>query len=190
MDKIIRTKKELKEWLDYETSRYKTKNLLDRILNISEASLLRHHQILLRKTEYYYNTNKKLNYLVCKVKLGRFQKKYGISIPINTCGKGLQIMHLGSVLINDRVTIGENCIIHINTAVVAGGKNDDVPTIGNGCVISVGAVILGGVDLADSIVIGANAVVNKSFDEPDITIAGVPSKKISNNGRSKWDRTK
>ena len=75
MDKIIRTKKELKEWLDYETSRYKTKNLLDRILNISEASLLRHHQILLRKTEYYYNTNKKLNYLVCKVKLGRFQKK-------------------------------------------------------------------------------------------------------------------
>lgn len=33
-----------------------------------------------------------------------------------------------------------------------------------------------------AIAIGANAVVNKSFTEPDISIAGVPAVKISAKG--------
>jgi len=37
--------------------------------------------------------------------------------------------------------------------------------------------------IADGIVIGANSVVNKSFTEENITIAGVPAKKINNKGR-------
>ena len=45
--------------------------------------------------------------------------------------------------------------------------------------IGVGVVIIGDVEIADNIVIGANAVVNKSFSEPGITIAGVPARKIS-----------
>ena len=45
--------------------------------------------------------------------------------------------------------------------------------------IGVGVVIIGDVEIADNIVIGANAVVNKSFLEPGITIAGVPARKIS-----------
>lgn len=46
--------------------------------------------------------------------------------------------------------------------------------------------MLGDVRLADNIAVGANAVVNKSFDEENIAIAGVPAKKISNNGRKVW----
>ena len=41
-----------------------------------------------------------------------------------------------------------------------------------------GAVIIGKIKIADGIKIGANSVVTKSFLEPNITIAGVPAKKI------------
>ena len=61
-----------------------------------------------------------------------------------------------------------------------------MPKIGNNVVIGVGAVVLGDIHIADGIAIGANAVVNKSFGEPSIAIAGVPAKKISNNGRLTW----
>ena len=44
--------------------------------------------------------------------------------------------------------------------------------------IGVGAVIIGNIEIADNIIIGANAVVNKSFKEEGITIAGVPARKI------------
>ena len=99
-------------------------------------------------------------------------------------------MHVGPILINGRVSIGQNCVLHINTALVAGGTNDEVPHLGDGIVVGVGAVILGGVNIADNIAVGANAVVNKSFDESDIAIAGVPAHKVSNNGRTKWNVNK
>ena len=97
-------------------------------------------------------------------------------------------MHVGSILINGRAAVGKNCTFHINTAVVAGGTNDDVPILSDGIVVGVGAVILGGVFLAKNIAVGANAVVNKSFTESDIAVAGVPAKKISNNGSTQWNK--
>ena len=55
---------------------------------------------------------------------------------------------------------------------------NDAPKIGNNVEIGFGAVIIGKVIIADGIKIGANSVVTKSFLEPNITIAGVPAKKI------------
>lgn len=95
---------------------------------------------------------------------------------------------LVTVLLNGRVRIGENCSLHINTALGAGGTNDDVPVLGDGIVVGVGAVILGGVHLANHIAVGANAVVNKDFLEENIAIAGMPAKKISNNGSLEWNK--
>ncbi len=40
----------------------------------------------------------------------------------------------------------------------------------------------GNIEIGDNVAIGANSVVNKSFDS-NITIAGIPAKIISNNGR-------
>ena len=48
--------------------------------------------------------------------------------------------------------------------------------------IGPGAKIFGNVQIVDGIAVGANAVVNKSFLEPDISIAGVPARKISDEG--------
>ncbi len=99
-------------------------------------------------------------------------------------------MHVGPILMNGRVTVGKNCKLHINTALVAGGTNDDVPTLGDGCILGVGAVVAGGVSLADYTAVGANSFVNKSFEEPNIAIAGVPARKISDNGAKTWGRKK
>ncbi len=97
-------------------------------------------------------------------------------------------MHLGPVLISYKSSIGEDCSVHMNTSIVAGGRDNNAPTIGDNCVIGVGAVILGGITIASGVAIGANAVVNKDMLESNVAIAGVPAKKISNNGKESWNK--
>ena len=187
IEKRIKTKKELKEWIDCEKKRLGCKKLsLLSMFNISEADILLKHIMFLRTAEYYTNTNKMIRALIYKFKLSRLQNKFGIHVPLNTCGKGLKLMHVGNVLINSQAIIGENCSIHMGVKIVAGGRNNGVPIVNDNCVIGVGAVLLGEIEIAKGIAVGANAVVNKSFLEEEIAIAGVPAKKISNNGRSSW----
>lgn len=54
-----------------------------------------------------------------------------------------------------------------------------MPVIGDNCFICTGAKILGAVHLGNNVVVGANAVVVKSFLDDNVTIAGVPAKIIS-----------
>lgn len=181
----IKTKQQLKDWLKLELSRYGKFGLKDIILK-PENYILRKHQIILRKAEYYTNTNNQIMRAIYLAKLYRIQNKFGIHIPVNTCGKGLKIMHVGPVLINPNATLDENCSLHINTAIAAKGLDDKAPKLGKGVVVGVGAVILGGIKIANNVAIGANSVVTKNILEEDIAVAGVPAKKISDNGRSKW----
>ena len=76
--------------------------------------------------------------------------------------------------------------LHVNTAIVAGGTNHEAPVLGRNVVVGIGAVVLGGVKVADYTAIGANAVVNKDVLEENTCIAGVPAKKISDNGSKSW----
>lgn len=120
-----------------------------------------------------------------------FQNKYCFNIPINVFDKGLKLIHIGSRLVNGNVKVGKNCVLHINTSIVAGGTDKGgVPKLGNNVIMGVGSVILGNVKVGDNTAIGANAVVNKSFEEGNITIAGVPAKKISENSRKDWNKNK
>lgn len=141
--KIISSKKELKNWLVYEKTKYGIKGL-NSILTFTEKGTIWHFQKRLRKTEYLINSGHVLRGAFSSILLTRLKIKTGFNIPINSCGKGLKLMHLGSVLINGNSDIGEDCSIHINTSIVAGGRNNGAPIIGNHCVIGVGAVILGG----------------------------------------------
>lgn len=186
---IIRNRKDLKDWLNYELKAY-GKGGINNFFCITEKQILRKHQILLRKTEYYTNIQRKIIALFYKIRLYKIQNKYSLHIPINCCGKGLKIMHIGPILINDKAKIGNNCALHINTAIAAGGVDNNAPEIGDGVVIGVGAVLLGGIKVASNVAIGANAVVNKDVLEEDIAVAGVPARKISNNGRTKWNKNK
>jgi serine O-acetyltransferase len=125
----------------------------------------------------------KPNYYWLYWKFRREQIKYGFIIWPNCFGPGLSIAHPGPIIVNSAARIGKNCRIHecVNIGTEA-GYGHKVPHIGNNVFIGPGAKIFGEITIADGIAIGANSVVNKSFLEPNITIAGVPAKKVSGKG--------
>lgn len=145
------------------------------------------YQRLLRKVEYYENCKKGklwncyINYL--RYRLHKKSVQLGFTIPRNSFGPGLSIAHYGSIHVVDGTKVGANC--RINPCVTISGTNR-APTLGDNIFIGAGAVIHGGITIADGIAIGANSYVNKSFLEPNITIAGAPAKKVSNNGSRKY----
>lgn len=104
--------------------------------------------------------------------------KCGYDIGLNSCGKGLQLAHRGSIVISKNACIGEYCRIHVGVNI---GENVEV---GDRVYIGPGVKIFNHAKIADDIAIGANAVVNNSITEPGITIAGVPAKKVSEKGSS------
>lgn len=178
-DKKIKTRAQLKEYLDVELKPYKLhgRQYIAYIFQISERAILRKHTILLRKTEYYLNSGHKLIGELYHARLAKMQNKYAFRIPLNCCGKGFRIVHVSPVGVNDNSTVGENCRINI-CAYLLGDDNGMGATLGDNVIIGSGAKIVGGVTLADNITVGAGAVVTKSFDEPGVTLAGVPAKII------------
>ena len=183
----INSKKELKEWIEYERKKYPC-GKMKRLLGLGENAILSRHQERLRKTEYYFNANKKIRFLFSKLVLAKIQTKYSLHVPLNCCGKGLRIVHLGPILMNSNVTVGRDCKFHMNVALVAGGTNDGVPVLGDRVVVGYGAVVLGDIYVADDVAVGANAVVNKNCMEQSVTVAGVPAKIISRNGSGAWGK--
>lgn len=145
------------------------------------------YQILLRKCEYYENCGTgfldRFIYKVLKLRFTVLGQFLGFSIPLNVFGPGLCIEHYGAIVVNQSARVGENCRIHEGTTIGANGLfSNKAPILGDNCYIATGAKIIGDIKIADGIVIGANAVVTKSFMEPNITIGGVPARKISDNG--------
>lgn len=185
---FIKNKDDLKRFLNIESKKYNRKNTRTPFFEIGENRILWKYQSILRKAEYYSNTNNKILKMIYKIRLSRMAAKYGIGIKLNCFDCGLHIMHIGNILVNGNARIGKNCSIHIGTGIVAGGKNSKAPVIGDNVVIGIGAKILGDIFINNGIAIGANAVVNKSFEEENIAIAGVPAKKISNNGTLTWNK--
>lgn len=129
-EKKLTTKEQLKNWLKYEQSKYDVRHWRLKAALGSETALLFKTNYLLRKTEFYYNNGKKIRYFLYYYKLKKHQNKFGLHIPLNCCGKGLKIMHLGSILINQNSIVGEDCSIHIGVRIVAGGHDSAAPTIG------------------------------------------------------------
>lgn len=185
----IKTKEDLKRFLDYEVQPI---SLFLRIcpIMISERQLCRKHQILLRKTEFYMNSGRKFQSFFYRRCLQRFQCIYGMHIPPNVFDIGLKIIHSGPILVNSNVVAGKNCTLHVGAKIVAGGTDNGVPVIGDNVIFGVGAVALGEITIADGVAIGANAVVNRSVLEPNIAVAGIPARKISSNGSNVWGKRK
>ena len=143
---------------------------------------------LLRKLEYYANCRQRsiflnLLYILYSYKFYKLSTKLNFTIPINAFGPGLSIAHIGTIVVNGNARIGANCRIHVCTSIAtSAGYTDKAPKLGNNIYIGPGAKLFGEIVIADNIAIGANSIVNKSFLEPNITIAGVPAKKISTKG--------
>jgi serine O-acetyltransferase len=115
--------------------------------------------------------------------LHKRQIKLGFFIPPNCFGAGLSIVHIGSILVHNRARIGVNCRINVDTVIAVNEDSaDKAPIIGDNVYIGSGAKIFGDITIADGITIGANSVVNESFTEPNVTIAGNPAKTIRHKG--------
>ena len=139
-------------------------------------------QKTLRKLEYYHNCKKdifsKIYTLYLRYKFRKISLKLGFSIPINIFGPGLAIVHYGTIVINARTKVGKNCRMHACVNIGASGGQSEAPILGDNVYIAPGAKIYGNIKINNNIAIGANAVVNKSFEEDNILIAGNPAKKI------------
>ena len=137
----------------------------------------------MRKAEYYKNCSKTfLGKIYSKwVQFLYYKKriKFGFSIPLNVFGPGLSIAHIGTIVVNGNARIGKNCRIQECTTIGATNGSTLAPILGDNIFIGSGARIIGNIKIANNIAIGANAMVNKSFEDDGITIAGVPAKKIS-----------
>lgn len=141
-------------------------------------------QKLLRKTEFLKNSKHDLLGLVhYGVTLREFDQmcvKLGFHINPNNFGPGLCITHTGSIVIHVAARVGANCRIHPGVVIGTSDESSGAPKLGDNIYIGPGAKIYGQIEIADNVVIGANSVVNRSFGEPGITIAGVPARRVSN----------
>ncbi len=183
---VIKTTKELKAVLKEEKYNYFSRNL----------RFFEEIKLAFEKNRIYRIWKLQKNMRICehlKTKQGLFyrlrlrfvRRKFNslcellnIEIYPGNFGKGLLIFHSG-IVVNSKATIGDNCILHGNNCIGnIGVKSSAVPVLGDSVDIGFGAVVVGGVELADGVVIGSNAVVNKSFLEPNSKIVGVPAKLI------------
>lgn len=114
-------------------------------------------------------------YYLSLVKLNRLRFKYGMKVRLNSCGKGLCIVHLGSIITNGDV--GEDVRLFVNSAIVSNGGGEREPRLGNHVTLFTNAVVCGDVKIGNNNIIGANSVVTKNFEESNIIIAGTPAKK-------------
>ena len=139
-------------------------------------------QVRLRKLEFAMNCSKNpVRVLFRKFLYRRIAIRLGISISPNTFGPGLSIAHRGNIVVNGGARIGANCRIHVGVNIgTEAGKANAAPAIGDNCYIGPGAKIFGPIMIGPNTVIGANAVVNKSYPEGNQTLGGIPAQAISN----------
>ncbi len=109
--------------------------------------------------------------------------RLGFTIPPHVFGPGLAIADRGTIVVNSSARVGANCRIDVCVNIgTTAGTDTEAPTIGDDVRISPGAMIFGPITIARNITIGPNAVVNRSFAKPGITIAGAPAREVPAEG--------
>ena len=181
---MINSKKDYLKYLEADRIALgRNQRFSDKIICLIAPDYIWEFQRLLRKAEYYKNVKKKgfinkLIYLFVKLKYRKLSVKLCFTIPENVFGPGLAIVHYGTIVVNQHAKIGANCRIHVGTNIAASGGANKAPQIGDNVYIAPGVKIFGDVKVPNNTAIGANSVVNKSFTEENMLIAGVPAKII------------
>lgn len=142
---------------------------------------------LLRAMEYWENCRDSPLWApyraLLSLRFHRLSTRLGFTIPPNVFGPGLAIAHRGTIVVNACARVGANCRVHVCVNIGSrAGTHDQVPVVGDNVYIGPGAMLFGPIRIADNIAIGANSVVNRSFEESGITLAGAPARKVSDRG--------
>jgi len=139
-------------------------------------------QRLLRRLEYFCNCRHDLvGRLYTYFLKYRFQHqsiRLGFSIPVNVFGPGLAIVHYGTIVVSAQARVGKNCRIHPGVNIGASGGRPEAPQIGDNVYIGPGAIVFGDIRIGNNVAIGANATVNRSFEDDGVLIAGTPARVI------------
>ena len=124
---------------------------------------------------------KSIKGIIYRIVIRYLSYKFGFQIPVNTSiGKGLYIGHFGTIVINEKAILGENCNIAHNTTIgrASRGELKGSPVIGDHVWIGTGAVIVGNIQIGSNVLIAPNSYLN--FDVPDDSIViGNPAKIVS-----------
>lgn len=143
-------------------------------------------EILLRKVEFDLNCRRgpvgKLVGKWHKMRFHRLSVRLGFTIPPNVFGPGLSIPHYGTIVVHGNVRAGKNCRLQEGVTIGATNGSHEAAVIGDNCYFGSGAKVIGAVRIADNVAVGANAVVTKDIEESGTTWAGIPAKKISDQG--------
>ena len=106
--------------------------------------------------------------------------RLGFTIPPHVFGPGLSIAHRGTIVVNSCARVGANCRLHVCVNIgTRAGAETEAPIIGDNVSIGHSTIIYGRITIADTITILPKSVVNRSFLEPGITIAGAPARPVS-----------
>ncbi|MCM1139414.1 MAG: serine acetyltransferase [Muribaculum sp.] len=177
---MITSRKELKEFIKEDRSRYHLRNprIFGAVLN-DESYYVTKYLYALRNLEYYKNTNRhlwnKIMYVFWFLRHRYLSINYGIKIAPNIVGKGLYIPHIvGGVIIN-ALHVGDYCVV--NSGVIIGNKNksEDKPIIGNNVEITIGAKVIGKIIIGDNVIVAPNSVVIKDVPN-NAVVSGIPAK--------------
>jgi len=144
----------------------------------------------MRLLEYLINTRKPaLVRLPLLLWYRRLSVRLGFSVAPGIFGPGLAIVHYGLLVIDPTTRVGRNCRIHAGVNIGGAAQFVDPaeahkysPRIGDNVYIGPGAKLYGPIVIGDDCVIGANAVVTRSFPDAGLTLAGVPAKVIAEGG--------
>lgn len=181
-------RKELKKIIKEDIEIYFDKGIIKRIYkNITKNEFyeIGKYIIISRKAGFYRkNISKGIVYkLLCLYynrKKNILGQKLNIYLMPNEFGRRIRIYH-GNIIINGNCTIGDDCTFYGNNCLGNKGKdsnNLNVPYLGNNISVGVGTKIIGKVKIEDNVIISAMSLVNKSIDESNILIGGIPAKKI------------
>lgn len=176
---MIKEKNDLKRILKLEKNFYikNSKDFFIKTITRNEKIDIWKFQKHLRKAEYYYNIKSKFLKMLYVYHIARknsIGKRIGIFACINTIDEGLCIYHSGEIVISGLAKCGKNLKLHGNNCIGNKGIDGVAPKVGNDCDIGFGAVVIGDIILGHNIKIGANAVVNKSYEKG--VLVGIPAK--------------
>ena len=117
----------------------------------------------------------------------RFQVDINPAVKI---GRGFFLDHATGVVFGETAVIGDNVSILQNVTLGGTGKagGDRHPKIADGVLIGAGAKVLGNITIGHCSRIAAGSVVLKDVP-PEMTVAGVPAKVVSQTGCSEPSRS-
>lgn len=194
-DNVIRTKRELNELLksDKICCFGKSKATIEDYLRKPFKSVLYRFFRYFRIMDFcIYRRDNCKNILIsklysllikyCDIRKNHYGLKIGVEMLSGNIADNIRICH-PNVILNGN--IGTGCVFHGNNVVgnKRSGAKGETPVLGKNVDVGIGAMVIGNVRIADNCIIGAGAVVTKSFDVPGSVIAGVPARIINKEGQ-------